>query len=204
MIQVCFPLYPKINAKKYAIKTKSKRWLFTCPKVHMSEGSHVRRSTCPNVHLSEGPLVRRSEGFVIRGNALINNLFVWLKNINPTPNQLPDPPPTNWKRIPQVFSQVCIMTHVILTTNGVFYPVFSNKGWNKLMTKKNIFQIFVYTHIVIFCRRDIKSYPLEIKLKRVNVNQIRDALSFQTLLSGWKGSSPTTQFCARIAFCHLQ
>ena len=31
----------------------------TFPKVHMSEGSLVRRSTCPKVHLSEGPHVRR-------------------------------------------------------------------------------------------------------------------------------------------------
>ena len=34
-------------------------WLFICPKVHLSEGSPVRRFICPKVHLSEGSFVRR-------------------------------------------------------------------------------------------------------------------------------------------------
>ena len=69
-------------------------WLFTCPKVHMSEG------------------------VVIRRNSLINNILLLIENINPSPHRLPNSPPTHGKR---VFTQICIVTKAILTTKEFFH-----------------------------------------------------------------------------------
>ena len=58
---------------KYCLYCKLWRFQSICPKVHLSEGSPVRRFICPKVHLSEGSPVRRftcpkvhlSEGYIL-------------------------------------------------------------------------------------------------------------------------------------------
>ena len=95
----------RIISKRHNVMDAQRETEYEWVTVHMSEGPHVRRFTCPKVHMSEGPLVRRStcpkvhlsEGFVIRSNTLINNLFLWLKNVNPSPNLLPNLSPNPWE-----------------------------------------------------------------------------------------------------------
>ena len=97
-------------------------WLFTCPKVHLSEESHFRWSNCLKVHLSEG--------FVIRNNTLVNNLFLWLKHINFTPNRLPDPPLTH-----AMGREFLKFSHRFASWQTLCYnkfEFFSLKGWKKL------------------------------------------------------------------------